>query len=565
MSTKLPRVCEAAVALVLQTESGLRAVIGQMSVKASPRPATATPQDLLTFGGGVQLAESTIDHLRNVVAPQVMDILDGLSFPPMVFELSVAPLSAASGQGQDLAVEGHSGDLIAALGMFGAAGGPRVPSGVLVTGHVGPGGTVRMVEYMDEKFTAVPTDPRIHTVICPSLTADSSLPLLTPDYVERIQAARAALPPDIKVLPVATLAEAFAAAFDDRSMVLESLRCDFHQPEGRGTSRESGDCVAQVVALCREGNAERFWAALEADLMAQDHAGVTESLEAYLSYHTRRGIYPESCGGQLQELFWSTPGPYLLALPSPLVDYANTLDLARLAVTPEEQTDALLLIELLQGRHTAFAPSSAPSTPANSKPTDADADARVAWTIDEISASHLEELIGKPLALASATFVLKTFQPDSHEAFWQEAARFWVHLGRRSGMKRLWRDSRLNASEAAEAFSEAYAQQGGENTAEAIARSGLHGGFPAVLAQVTAWVKQDLCSRHVSRVLKEAMDPLSTPQQISYLRAFLARLGDQLPPDVRMMSPESLLDRKEILVRRYVQAVDRLVDTFRGL
>jgi hypothetical protein len=422
-----------------------------------------------------------------------------------------------------------------------------------------------MVEYLDEKLAALATDPSIHTVVCPSLTADASLPLLTPDYVDRIRAARAALPNHIKVIQVATLADAFAATFDDRSMVLESLWGNFYQLEGRRTLVESGDYVAQAATVCLKGNDGRFWTALEADLMSQDHAGVNELLEAYVSYHNRRGTYPESCGGMLQELFWSIPGPFVRALPSPLVDYAKTLDLARLAVAPEAQSDALLLIELLQGRHVAFASSSKSGPPATTTPNDAEADARVDWTLNEISASNLEEMIGKPLALASATFVLKTFQPGTHEAYLQERDRFWVHLGRRSGLKRLWRDPSLNASEAAQAFSEAFSQQGGETTAEAIARSGLHGGFPAVLAQVTAWAKQDLCSRHVSRVINEALDPMSTAQQISYIRAFQARLKDQLPPDVQMMSPESLLNRIEMLVRRYVQAVDRLVDTFRGL
>jgi hypothetical protein len=79
---------------------------------------------------------------------------------------------------------------------------------------------------------------------------------------------------------------------------------------------------------------------------------------------------------------------------------------------------------------------------------------------------------------------------------------------------------------------EAFAEQGGPEVAEAIARHGE--GMRRVFEQSLEHLKQKLKAMHVTGVIKEAWDPLDGRAQLEFVQALMTQLGDQCGKGVRL-------------------------------
>ena len=75
----------------------------------------------------------------------------------------------------------------------------------------------------------------------------------------------------------------------------------------------------------------------------------------------------------------------------------------------------------------------------------------------------------------------------------------------------------------------------------------------------------DLQTRHVSRILREAMNPLAWDERVAVVRHLAERLSLQLGDDVELASPERYVEYLDQVVRSYVQSLDVVQGRFRSM
>jgi hypothetical protein len=506
-----------------------------------------------------------LEHLNNVVAPLALTILKELGSWPCGFEISVSPLGAVAGQDLPTVVEGGSGEAACLLAMVGAGGGPDPLNGLVTTGCIdSTGGGLSMVAHVDLKMDAAGQSGDVTTFIMPRLSMDGTIAELTPEYYERILRSRAAWARPLNIVEVSDIAELFVAATDSRALVKAALESGYYSPDLTTHASATEDPVTRTVAFFRDGNAKRFQSVLEAPLQDGDHRVAAGLLGAFAAFHLARHRHPTGFGFLLWQLLRSLPGTVRRRICLPLLPYDQAITLAALATTEDEHRDALAMLDALHGRHLDATHPGSRSGPAGSQGTEAAAARNLEWVCQEISRESLDRLIDIAISQARESFDPGSIQAASHEDYVNILESFYVHLGRHSGLVPVWQQPELNAAEALKLAADAFADQGGPAVAEAAARSGQHGAVRMVLNQVTDHSKDAVEALHVNRVIREVLDPLDPKGQVEFIGALMDRLGGQLPPDVRSQPPEHFLGRVELLVRRYVQARDRVVEAFRG-
>ena len=86
-----------------------------------------------------------------------------------------------------------------------------------------------------------------------------------------------------------------------------------------------------------------------------------------------------------------------------------------------------------------------------------------------------------------------------------------------------------------------------------------------VLDVITEQYKLEQQSKHVSRVLYEALDPLNWNERVAFMRALLDRLSPHLPPDLCGQPPERFARHYDIIVKTYVRSLDQVKQMLRTL
>ena len=154
---------------------------------------------------------------------------------------------------------------------------------------------------------------------------------------------------------------------------------------------------------------------------------------------------------------------------------------------------------------------------------------------------------------------------DSKGEFHDAISGFYLALLRHAGTVPALADDHSVADEALALLERAFASKGGVGAAQAEARDGINGGMRFVLDVMTEQYKLEQQSKHVARVLQEALDPLNWNERVAFIRALLDRLGPQLPADLRRQPPERFARHYDMIVRTYVQSLDRVKQLLRTL
>jgi len=536
--------------------------IAWLSARAVQRRAHRRALSLVWTVGRSRFHAQAMENLNEVVAPLALTILGKLGLRPHGFEISVSPPGAITGQDLPAVLEGRSAEAACLLVMVGAGGGPEPLEGVLATGCIdSTAGELSMVAHVDLKLDAAGQSGEVTTFVMPRIAMDGTIAQLTPEYYERILYSRARWVRSLNIVEVSDIAELFDAATDPRALVKAALESGYYSPDLATHPPTTEDPVSRTVTFLREGNAKRFQQVLEAHLQDGDHHGTAGLLGAFAAFHLARRRYPMCFGFALWQLLRSLAGTVRRRLRFPLLPYEQAMSLVALAASEDDRRDALVMLESLHGRHLDAVRPGDGSDPA-SRRGDGDKAARdLNWVCQQISRENLDRLIGIPMSQARESFKLDSIQAKSHEDYLSILASFYVHLGRHTGLAPVWQQPELIAGEAVNLVAEAFADQGGPAVAEALARSGR---LPLVLDRLSQHQEQHLVALHVNCVIKEVLDALDPQGQLDFIKALMDRLGDQLPPDVRSQPPQHFVTRLELLVRRYVQSRDRVVEAFRG-
>ena len=129
---------------------------------------------------------------------------------------------------------------------------------------------------------------------------------------------------------------------------------------------------------------------------------------------------------------------------------------------------------------------------------------------------------------------------------------------------------RLTATEAAgrakEILDAEYKRRGGNvNNAYNDAHDGTEGGLRGILDMLADHLKAEAVERHMRQVFDRYVTPVSWEEKVEIMRQFLARVGRDLSPQVRVDRPDQYAGDWQELVRAYVEALRRASSVFRRL
>ena len=515
----------------------------------------------LCFAGPVVFGAELIEHLRHTVLPAIDQIAQLLDLKRRNFELSVVNLGAASVSDIGLSVSGYSADLAVLLALLSAQLKMPLDQDVVVTGHVASSdGDIRPVKSLPAKLAAAAQDPDVEVFVYPSLKADGSLRVLAPEGKDRTETAIIAAKDEIRTIAVGDICELVGFGLDDEAMVLGSLRSGFFELEE--TPDSQGTPVERMVMLLATCNEQRFWRVLEGHLLSGTAASAKGLLLARARYHVRRKRYPEGFGRELLLLVQSLPPATLrLKIAFPLLPMDKCLQMGRFAGHADHQ-DLQCLLDAALGRISSR--TEKPGTEVKSAVQEQSAASAAVDTVaSQIGADALAEKIGLPIDTARATYVMPEVTIESHDVFHDTIAAFYLALLRHTGAAGASTDNQAVASEAYSLLERAFRDQGGANAALAEARHGTKGGVRFVLDVMTEQFKNEQQTKHVSRILKEALDPLDWDATVAFMAAFLERIGPQLPPEMRSQPPQRFARHYQEIVQTYVRSVDRVKELLR--
>lgn len=508
----------------------------------------------LTVTGSVAFQPRAIEHLVDTVLPVVDGIMQLLGLPKRSFELSVVNIGAASTANLGVSVSGFSSDAPVFLALVSAGLKMPLRQDVVTTGHIAsPDGEIRSVESIPAKLAAAVELPDVSRFLYPASDADSSLETLSPGARQNIADTVAEVCGRLRTIGVRDVGDLLHEITSDEARALGALRSGFFSdPGGLG---QDGSIPGRVAQLLGEGNDLRFWRALESHLRAGKSGPAKLLLNTWVKYHLRCNHYPKHFGLRLSQLIGSLPqATRRIRVTFPILPAADCVALGRFAAEVDDE-DVRRLFEASAGKGLVDRPAAkAPS----SKQVEGDAAAAVDAVLGEISAEALARKIGNAIDAARARYVLPHVIVGSHEEFLDTICAFYSAL--------VWGDALVPPSASADDLAgqalalaaEAFADSGGADAAEAEARQGTAGGMRFVLDLMTDQHKARQQSLHVTRVLKEALDPLNWNARVAFMTVLLERIGPLLPEELRSAPPRRFVRQLEPIVRTYVRSVDRV-------
>lgn len=526
-------------------------------------------EERITFAGPVQFDDRAVAHIRDTILPLV-DRIEGAvrgerrsrrRIRPKRYELSVTNIGAASSQGVGLQVSGYSADLSVFVAMLSAALGIPIRQDILFTGHLASDdGSLRVVRSIPAKVAAAVENPSISQFVCPGWDADGSMDRMGLADRDRIQVALIEAKKTIRVLTPASVHDLLPRILLDEHVVLGSLKAGFFEvscpvepPSSHGQD---------LVRFLLTGNDRRLWTVIGERLLARQSEPVKGILVAVSGYFARRRRYPSGFGRRLGAILSSLPpATRRLKVSFPLLTRDRCLKLCQLAsVDDYDDVRALMAAASGESQHLAAIKTTPPS-----RPNQADAEAAVQAVLDEINTEALARTIGVPIDQARGTYISEQVVLESKVEVLDAAAAFYLHLLGHT-CELIDAPSRDQvAAEATALLERSFSDKGGLPTAYAEARTGIHGGLRFVIDAMTEQYKKEKSANHVFRVLEEAVVSLDLDERTEFMRAFLNRIGPELPADLRSLPPEACASRCQEIVRAYVNSMDRVRQTLRAI
>jgi hypothetical protein len=201
-----------------------------------------------------------------------------------------------------------------------------------------------------------------------------------------------------------------------------------------------------------------------------------------------------------------------------------------------------------------------------SEGTDADHNQEtLEFILSEISAETLTNQINLPIDTARAVYIMDSVTVDSYEEFNNTIASFYIHLIRHTRKLSEPVDSEAAGAEAFALLERTFSKKGGLQAALAEARNAINGGLRFILDLMTEQFKREEQGKQVNRVLKSALDPLDWKGKVGLMGALLKRLEPHLEPGIRCQPPERFAVHYEVVIRGYLQSMERVNSIFRSL
>ena len=517
----------------------------------------------INFTGSVAFEKSTVEHVKDTLIPIVDNILDSLGLARKDFMISAVTPGGVSISGLIAGITGFSADLPMLLAMLSAALNMPVADDIVSTGHIASsGGDIAAVKAIPAKISAALDDKSIRGFIYPALDRDRSLTALTPMEAQEAEVAVINAKGRLKMTAVNDISDLVQAVFTDEAIVLSSLQESFFAVDG--PKRPVGNPISSAAGFLAEDNERRFWNVLEQYFHAAENERAKRLLLAYSQFHIRNKTYPKEFGRRLIQLLRSLPpGTRKGRIEFPVLPTLECVKLTQFADESDAE-DIGLLYDAAQGKAIWTEPAivTRPKA-AGDQIKDDKEQGLVDSIISQIDSTSLARAVGVPIDTARATYRLNSLTARSNEEFHDVITGFYLHLQRHMHSVSESVDMNRVRDDAVALVERTFADKGGVNAAMNEACDAIHGGMKFILDCLTEQFKTESQSRHVNRVLRDALGPLNRQAQVSFISALLKRLTPHLPQEIAAASPERFIDHYEIIVKAYVKSLDKINEVFR--
>ena len=559
MSTAATSTGRARTVLAFGGGSNARAVIS--SVVAHTKDHTNSQH--ISLAGAATFEKSVIEHIGDILVPVTDNILNLLGLAKKSFEISIVNPGGVSVSDMGARVSGFSADVPVLLAMLSAALDIGIADDIVSTGHIASSdGDITAVKAMVAKISAAFEDKSINHFIYPALDRDTSLAVLSPVERQEVEVAVINAKDRLKMTAVNSIADLIRTVFTDEAIAMSSLREGFFAVDGSKISR--GNPVSSGAAFLTENNGKRFWIVLERYFHAGENESAKKLLGAYLQFHVRSENYPGEFGRQLIQLLRSLPpGVRNDRIAFPLLATLECVKLTQFAGESDTE-DIGLLYDATQGKSIWTEPAIITRAKPAAIQIEDDKDMAIVDSIvSQIDSISLAKAVGVPIDTARATYRLNSLMVKSNEEFHDVITGFYLHLQRHMHSVSESVDMNRVRDDAVDLVERTFADKGGVTAAMNEAGDAIHGGMKFILDCLTEQFKTESQTRHVNRVLRDALGPLNRETQICFISALLKRLASHLPSEVATASPERFIDHYEIIVKAYVKSLDKINEVFR--
>ena len=298
----------------------------------------------IRFTGSVSFDINTVDHLFKSVLPTADKILTTIGLPKKNFEISIANFGIAAIKDVGSKISGFSADVPILIAILCASLNIYAQEDIVFTGHIAsPDGDIRMVRNFPSKLSAVVEDRSIKTFIHPVIDADHSLSLLSPSEKQRIENAVEVTNQKIQLISIHDVEDLVRTVFNDHQIVMASLKQGFF---GSPISRTCGRSpCTKAVDYITNNIEKRLWGVLESLLMSAKVYETKQLLQAFISFHINRKIYPKLFGARLSNLIYSLPPEIrYFKLKYPLMPISKHIQLSQFAQDTDYEDLQLLFM-----------------------------------------------------------------------------------------------------------------------------------------------------------------------------------------------------------------------------
>ena len=560
MSTTVTSIGRARTVLAFKIANDIKTVIS--SVVAHTREYSNGER--VSFTGSVTFEKSVIEHANDALITIVDNILDSLGLTKKNFEISVVNPGGVSVVDLGARISGFSADLPMLLAMLSAALNMPMAEDIATTGHIASSdGDISVVKAIPSKISAALDDKSVCCFIYPALDKDRSLTALTPMEAQEAEVAVINAKGRLKMTAVNNIADLIRAVFMDEAIVLSSLQEGFFTVDG--SKRPAGNPISSAVGFLAEGNERRFWNVLERYFHADENEDAKRLLLAYSQFHIRNKVYPDEFGREFIQLLRSLPpGTRKDKIEFPVLPTLECVKLTQFA-TESDAEDIGLLYDAAQGKAIWTEPAiiTRPKTASNRIEDDKD-QGLVDSIVSQIDSTSLARTVGVPIDTARATYRLNSLMVKSNQEFHDVITAFYLHLQRHLHPVSKSVNMSTVKDDAAALLERAFADKGGVTAAMTEAGDAIHGGMKLILDAMTEQFKAEYQTRHINRVIREALGPLDREAQLSFISALLKRLSPHLPAEIAASSPERFIGHYDVIVKAYVKSLDKINEIFRN-
>jgi hypothetical protein len=265
--------------------------------------------------------------------------------------------------------------------------------------------------------------------------------------------------------------------------------------------------------------------------------------------------YPSGLGDRLNKLILSLP-PAVKKNKDlfPLIPMKDCLQLAQYA-SENDYSDVHVLFDAIRGKN-AWVPSKDAKAQASES---TDPHSLLEYFLSELSAENIAREIYKPIDEARASYIMDSVEVANYEEFNEAISAFYVHIYRHLGQLQ-WPLSINHAlPNALDLLERTFQNHGGKNAAYAEGLNPVKGGLRFIFDLMTESLKQEEKEKFIRAVFKGTLDPLDFDKKVSIIKAFMQRVGPNLPEHIRGYSPEQYATDYETIIRAYSESLEKVI------